>query len=488
MIPIQIKRKMNTDALRQVEPLNVLLFEGEVNAHQFLIEPADGVSFAGAAVTAFFVRADNQRVDLTGAVTGDGEAAVTLGPNCYATPGRYRLTIFVTIGEETAAVYACCGSVQPTRGSEVAGDTEPIVEPVTVDLSGIEDRLDVLDSAYYEGVDLTVKFADEIANYSDEWAWIKARIQARNFNGLHIGDYIPVTCTNNSVFNARIAGINTYRYRNAHSGLTVGNKIFSDHIDFISDRKWPYACQMNKALFNNGLQNVQSFSLSENTNTVVLNKWFPFIDKSSPLTYTVNSYDPDTQTAVLSRNMTGSINLYCMANLYPWNVSNAYYFINSLKGKVPNGTGKDPDLVAVDYSADGIYYHLPASLKAVITEKIVYHPKRYSSSSSGVETDDNGYDVYSIGKLWLPSEVEVFGRSIFGTKVNGDAGQMQYPLFRRFGADGLICGNTDSMWTLSTESGSDKFISIEKGVPKASNATVNNYPNVCFRIARLTLY
>ena len=137
MIPIQIKRKMNTDALRQVEPLNVLLFEGEVNAHQFLIEPADGVSFAGAAVTAFFVRADNQRVDLTGAVTGEGEAAVTLGPNCYATPGRYRLTIFVTIGEETAAVYACCGSVQPTRGSEVAGDTEPIVEPVEVDFSGL---------------------------------------------------------------------------------------------------------------------------------------------------------------------------------------------------------------------------------------------------------------------------------------------------------------------------------------------------------------
>ena len=158
MIPIQIKRKMNTDALRQVEPLNVLLFEGEVNAHQFLIEPADGVSFAGAAVTAFFVRADNQRVDLTGAVTGEGEAAVTLGPNCYATPGRYRLTIFVTIGEETAAVYACCGSVQPTRGSEVAGDTEPIVEPTAPDLTPITDRLTSIDGKYWGpyGASLTV--------------------------------------------------------------------------------------------------------------------------------------------------------------------------------------------------------------------------------------------------------------------------------------------------------------------------------------------
>ena len=39
---------------------------------------------------------------------------------------------------------------------------------------------------YYEGVDLTQKFASEIANYSDEWAWIKARIQAGNFKGIYV--------------------------------------------------------------------------------------------------------------------------------------------------------------------------------------------------------------------------------------------------------------------------------------------------------------
>ena len=45
----------------------------------------------------------------------------------------------------------------------------------------------------YPGVDLTVKFADEIKNYSDEWAWIKARKTAGNYAGLHVGDYIPIT-------------------------------------------------------------------------------------------------------------------------------------------------------------------------------------------------------------------------------------------------------------------------------------------------------
>ena len=47
---------------------------------------------------------------------------------------------------------------------------------------------------YYEGVDLTLKFATEIAAspYSgNPWAWIKARIQAADFTGIHVNDYIP---------------------------------------------------------------------------------------------------------------------------------------------------------------------------------------------------------------------------------------------------------------------------------------------------------
>ena len=63
----------------------------------------------------------------------------------------------------------------------------------------------------YEGEDLIIKYADEIAKYSDEWAWIKARIKAVNFKGLRIHDYIPVKCSNNKVLRMEIAGIDTLK-------------------------------------------------------------------------------------------------------------------------------------------------------------------------------------------------------------------------------------------------------------------------------------
>lgn len=102
--------------------------------------------------------------------------------------------------------------------------------------------VDVIDC--YDGIDLTVKFADEIANYSDPWAWIQARIQANKFAGLHVCDYIPFTTTNGYTFNARIGGINTY-YR-------TGAAPQKRHIDFITQETWPETFQMNLVDYNNG--------------------------------------------------------------------------------------------------------------------------------------------------------------------------------------------------------------------------------------------
>lgn len=124
-----ITRKANASALRQVENLDVLLFEGEVNAHKFVIEPVEGIDFTGATIVGTFLRADNQRVQVeTGAVV-DGNAEITLTAGCYAVPGRYRWTIYMVTADETACIYAACGTVQSTQGSGTAGDTEPIIEP-----------------------------------------------------------------------------------------------------------------------------------------------------------------------------------------------------------------------------------------------------------------------------------------------------------------------------------------------------------------------
>mgnify|MGYP006896647763 CR=1 FL=1 len=80
----------------------------------------------------------------------------------------------------------------------------------------------------YPGSDLSEKFANEVAvpPYSgDPWAWIKARIQAGDFTGIHVNDYIPFTTTDNKSLKACVGGINTYK---GYGDTAVGN-----HIDFI---------------------------------------------------------------------------------------------------------------------------------------------------------------------------------------------------------------------------------------------------------------
>lgn len=97
---------------------------------------------------------------------------------------------------------------------------------------------------YYPGVDLTQKFAAEIANYSDAWAWIKARIKAGDFSQIHVCDYIPFTTSNSRTFQAQVGGINTYK---GYGDTEIGN-----HIDFITRELWPDAFQMNPVNINNG--------------------------------------------------------------------------------------------------------------------------------------------------------------------------------------------------------------------------------------------
>lgn len=114
---------------------------------------------------------------------------------------------------------------------------------------------------------------------------------------------------------------------------------------------------------------------------------------------------------------------------HPWLASDLYLYLNSLSGSVPNGTAVNPETVEVDYTADGVYYYLPDELKAVIKEKRLLLPKRYSAS--GLLTDDNQWGWANIGKLWLPDECEVCGMPIWGGKGGYSLGGsgLQYPLF-----------------------------------------------------------
>jgi hypothetical protein len=273
----------------------------------------------------------------------------------------------------------------------------------------------------YEGVDLAEKFAEEIANYSDTWAWIRARIQAGNYTDIHVGDYIPFVTTNSVSLKAQIAGIDTYT---GYGDTAVGH-----HVDFICEELWPTTRGFNKVNFNNG----------------------------------ISSDVP-----------------------YPWLASDLYHFVNSLSGTVPSsavvGGG---DGAAVNYTANGIYYYLPNALKAVIIQKRMMLPKRYSGS--GVLSSDNGSGWANAGYLWLPTEWEVYGAPVWGNAGYGAVGTaVQYPLF----AHGMRRmkkrnGSPSYWWLLSAYAGySTLFASVSRYGTADANSTsyAGNTVPVCFRV------
>ena len=246
-----------------------------------------------------------------------------------------------------------------------------------------------------DGQDLTVKFADEIKGYSDEWAWIKARIQAGNFKGIYVNDYIPITCSNGYVLNAQIAGINTYT---GYGDQQVGN-----HIDFICKELWNDIHAMNKVNYNNGNANSPS----------------PFL------------------------------------------ASDLNYWLNSMSGTVPNSESDPSVTTEVDYTTDGVLYYLPDKLKNQIVTKRIMLPSRYTEGQ--VLKNDNSWAWQSTGKLWIPSEVEVYGAPCWDNSGYGAGGFVQYPLFAyNMNRAKKRCSNKDryGWWLLSIGSGTSAGFAI----------------------------
>lgn len=272
----------------------------------------------------------------------------------------------------------------------------------------------------YEGQDLTVKFADEIKGYSDEWAWAKARKNAGNYAGMHVGDYIPITCSNGYVLKAQIAGINTY--------TGYGDQMVGNHIDFICKELWDDLHVMNKVNFNNGNANSPS----------------PFL------------------------------------------ASDLNYWLNSMSGNVPNSTSDAAVTTEVDYTTDGVLYYLPDKLKNQIVPKRIRLPIRYTAGQ--VLTNDNSWTWQSTDKLWIPSEVEVYGAPCWGNNGYGTSGFVQYPIF--IGNMNRVkrrCSNKvrSSWWLLSAYSGNSTNFA---GVVSFGSCSYNSATNtqitapVCFRI------
>lgn len=89
----------------------------------------------------------------------------------------------------------------------------------------------------------------------------------------------------------------------------------------------------------------------------------------------------------------------------------------------------------------GIFAKLPSDLKPYIITKRALLEERYSSG--GAVAADTGWAWKNMGKLWLPTEVEVFGHHIWSEPGYGTGGggcNLQYPIFQG-GAKHIIKGN-----------------------------------------------
>lgn len=144
------------------------------------------------------------------------------------------------------------------------------------DIDNLVDAISEL-SKNYEGVDLTVKFANEISNYSDEWVWIQSRLDNHNVRDLHVGDYIPINIAANGgiaaeTHKAEIAGINTYR-RTGDSGHEVGY-----HIDWITRDCYSGTVKFNTSNINNGNASNSSPFLASNLKSWLDGTLYPLLD------------------------------------------------------------------------------------------------------------------------------------------------------------------------------------------------------------------
>jgi len=273
-------------------------------------------------------------------------------------------------------------------------------------------------SGTYEGVDLTVKFADEIANFSDEWAWIQNRIDTANFFGLLPGDYIPVYMGvynedydgDDKPYNMRIMGIDTYCGNWSYNGsdtdksdgynytFTGKTGTITHHIDFISDVCYGDECQRYGKCIKLPLED----SPTDTTNSMYQVK----TTKSRP---------------------------------WPYLNSDIYDFCNT-----------------------EIYNALPTKVRSKIIPKKLSLERKYKEVD-GVQVycedpSDMYADIKCLGYLWVPSEYEIFGTSYFSNSPLSHWRHYQYPLFKHCGNKALKMGYYDSdgdkgntwWWTLTT--------------------------------------
>lgn len=141
---------------------------------------------------------------------------------------------------------------------------------------------------------------------------------------------------------------------------------------------------------------------------------------------------------------------------------------------------------------DTLYDYLPSDVKDVITRKTTLLETRYSSS--GELTDSQSWGWQSLGKLWIPSEFEVFGAVIGGTPRYSAGQAVQYPIFANSWLNRIKCkgdgGYKCDWWTSTAGGGTYTMVCAVSsyGAPDHYVANGKFYTPICFRLAKLQSY
>ena len=286
----------------------------------------------------------------------------------------------------------------------------------------------------YEGVNLEELHAAEINESfgGNPWAWIQARIHAGNYRGINVGDSIAFQRqlnNQNVTQRAVVLGIDTYR--------PFGG--FGRCIDFMfqmTDQGVPWNLVAN----NNGIMPEQSDGF----------------------------------------------------NRIPWMVSNLRAWLNGLQQWTPNSATAQGESVQVDYRGAGIIDSLSPELVNVVAPKLLRLSDR--ATAGLLLSENNGFRMSgeaSLGRLWIPTEVEVIGHPVVGSSFD-TGNQRQYPFFlnnRR-----RISMVRSLMWLLTSASGTTSGIaafesSSNNGGVRVVPANTANIPGsfqmgfmVCFRV------
>jgi hypothetical protein len=174
------------------------------------------------------------------------------------------------------------------------------------------------------------------------------------------------------------------------------------------------------------------------------------------------------------------ISVDCLKTTQQWNTSN---------DNNGNSTNANPYMVSnIKTVLTGtIYNSLPTDVKNIITNKRMLMESRYSSS--GKLTDSTSWAWCDLGTLWLPTEYEVFGSVVWGTKGYSQGQAVQYPLFANSymhrikgqGKDDSRC----NWWLCTVRSGNSTICCRVdfNGRAGGGDASHSCGVPVCFRIA-----